>query len=387
MRLMLGVAATALLIASSAFAQDEGLTDSTILIGTFTPTTGPAANFGKVVSGVEAVYKAVNDEGGINGRKIEIIREDTACDPTRGVAAVKKLISQDRVFMLHGGTCSNVVMAAKPEIVRSGIPFVVAGAANSHIGTPTEANIFQPVATTATVARTMVDFAMSKPDASKIAIISHSDDWGKSNRDPAVEYLKSKYNLDPALDLFMERGSTDTTPQVLRLRQANPDVILAMLYPAEVAIFMRDMYKYGLRVPTLGTQAISIEDTKNRVGNPAAVENFYVFYPVAAPIDSPTMKPYYDMVAKYFPNERPETLSFLGMGGAYAVVEALKNAGPDLTREKFVAAMNAIHDLDTGVASAPIGFTPEDHVGIKGGAMVTYVDGEAMVVHELTPQD
>lgn len=71
---------------------------------------------------------------------------------------------------------------------------------------------------------------------------------GKSNHDPAVAELKSKYNLDPVLDLSMARGSADSTPQVLKLRAAAPDVIIAILYPAELAIFERDAYKYVMAV-------------------------------------------------------------------------------------------------------------------------------------------
>ncbi len=384
--LMGAVAALLVAAAMPAFAEEQGVTKDTIKIGTFTPNTGPAANFGKVVSGVEALYKEVNDHGGINGRKIEIIREDDACDPSRGVAAVKKLIAQDKVFLIHGGTCSNVVMAAKPEIIRAGIPFLTAGAAASGIGTPTAPNIFQPVATTDIVARTMVDFAMSKPGTTKIAVVSHSDDWGKSNRDPAVAYLKSKYKFDPVLDLSMERGTSDATPQVLQLRQAKPDFILAMLYPAEVAIFLRDMAKYGVQTPTLGTQALSIEDTRNRVGSQAAVDNFYVFYPVVAPIGAPEMERFTAALKKYYPNESPETLSYLGMGGALASIEALKRAGPNLTRESYLDALNSLQNFESGIASAPISFSPTDHVGIKGGAMITYVDGKTVVVHKWAPK-
>lgn len=380
-------ALAALALAGGIAHADEttGLTKDTIKLGIFGPMTGPAALFGKGVFGVESVYKAVNDAGGINGRKIEIVREDTACDPTRGLAAFKKLASQDQVFALDAGLCSNVVMAAKADIAKSGIPFMGLGAATPGIATPLAANMFQPVATTDEVGRSLIDFAMSKPGAKKIAIVSHSDDWGKSNRDPAVAYLKSKYGLDPVMDLTMERGSTDATPQVLKLRNAGADFVLVLMYPAEVAIFMRDAYKYGVKVPVLAPQSISLEDTKARVGSLAPVANMAVYYPYAHPTDTPEMKKWSDLIHKYYPDERIEAFSFLGMSGALAMVQALKDAGPDLTRSKLIAALNNIKNFDSGISATPINFSATDHAGIKGGAFLTYdKSGKPVVVKNWT---
>jgi branched-chain amino acid transport system substrate-binding protein len=366
--------------AQDAKGDTTGLTRDTIKIGVFGPMTGSAALFGKAVFGVESVFKEVNDKGGINGRKIEIVREDTACDPTRGLAAFKKLVSQEQVFAINGGLCSNVMMALKDDIAKSKVPLMVIGAATPGISHPLVANMFQPVATTDEVGRTMIDYAMSRPDTTRIAFVSHSDDWGKSNRDPAVQYLKEKYKIDPVADLSMERGSSDATPQILRLRSANPQFIVMMMYPAEVAIFVRDAYKYGLKVPLLAPQSISLEDTRDRVGGMAAVQNMAVYYPYAHPTASPEMQKYARLINKYYPSEKVESFSFLGMSGAYALIKALQDAGPDLTREKLIAQLNTIKDFDSGISSAPITFTPQDHAGIHGGAMAKFKGNDIVVV-------
>lgn len=378
--LFAGVMVALSMIAAGANAQTVGVTRDTIKIGLFGPLTGSASIFGKAVFGAEAIYRDVNDQGGIHGRKIEIVREDDGCDPARGISTVKKLISQDKVFMLHGGVCSGVVMAIKPDVIKSGTPFVVLGAASNLISQPTVANLFHPIATTVTVAYAMVDFVMTRKGVDKIALVSHSDDWGKSNRDPAVEHLKAAYKLAPVVDLSMERGSSDATPQILKLKESGAQVVLAMLYPAELAIFMRDAYKYGLKIPVLGNQGVSLEDTRNRAGSPAAVDNLYVFFPLAAPYTDPPMAKWAKLVTKHFPGEKLDTFTFLGMGGTLAIVEALKKAGPDLTQEKFIAALNTIRNFESGVLSAPISFTPEDHAGVKGGHMLTYVKGKPTIM-------
>ncbi|MBB5466778.1 branched-chain amino acid transport system substrate-binding protein [Paraburkholderia sp. CI2] len=362
---------------------ETGVTNDTIKIGLFGEMTGAASLYGKSVYGAEAVYKQANDAGGVNGRKIEIVREDESCDPSKGIAAVRKLVSQDQVFMIHGGVCSGVVLAARPELIKSGVPFMDLGAASVMISMPFAANIFQPVATTDAVGRRMADFAMSRAGTTKVAIISHSDDWGKSNRDPAVAELMQKFNLQPVADLSMERGTSDATPQVLKVKTSGAQVVLAMLYPAELAIFMRDAYKYGLQVPVLGSQGVSLDDTRQRAGNPHAADNLYVFYPLVAPLDDARMQPWLKLVNRYGSGGQPETFTFLGMGGAAAVVQALKDSGRDLTRGRFIAAMNNLHSFDTGVMAAPLTFTATDHAGLKTGSMLTYVNGKATVVQTL----
>ena len=358
-----------------AFAADPGVTKDTIKIGMFGPLTGPTAVGSLPLLGAVSVYKNANDQGGINGRKIELVIEDDACDPNKTIAAVKKLIAQDQVFMIHGGWCSGTVLAIKPELARNpGLPFMVLGAASAAISTPIQPNIFHPIATTNTVAKAMVDFAMTKPNAKRIAIISHSDEWGKSHLDPVIANLKAA-GLEPVETVYLERGGVDATSQILRIRAAKPDFVLAILYPPELTIYMRDAYKYGIKVPTVTTQGVSVEDMVKRVGLPAATKELFVFYPLNATLDSADLKKWSDLYTKYNPKDPVETLSFMGMTGALAVVEALKRAGPDLTREKLIAELNKLNDFNPGIQSGALSFTPEQHAGIRTGKVI-YMPGD-----------
>lgn len=377
-------AAMAWCMVGSAYAADPGITKDSIKIGIFGPMTGPASDFGKAELGVQAVYKDLDAHGGINGRKIETYLEDTGCNPAKGIAAVKKLISQDQVFMLNGGSCSNVVMAVKPQIAASGVPYVVVSAASSAISDPIAPNIFQTVATTATMGRVMVDFAMTKPGAKRIAIIGGTDDWAKSGIDPAIAELKNKFHLAPVADVTFNKGSINATPQVLKIKAAKPDFILAFLYPAEFAIFLRDANQYGLNVPVMGNQAISIEDTAHQLANPAIMKNVYVFYPLIAQVGEPKLAKWEAIFKKYNPGVRLETSSLLGMGGAEAVIHVLREAGPDLTRAKVIAGLDNLHDFNTGVLASPLRFSPQHHAGIDGGAIIHYVGNKLVLMHKFT---
>src|SRR5207245_4716215 len=105
---------------------EDGVREDEIKIGAFVPLAGPVYMYGKLaMNGLEALFDKVNQEGGIYGRRLKLVREDDACKPEGGIAAVKKLIYDDKVFAINGGGCSNATLAAKPEIVKAGIPFVV----------------------------------------------------------------------------------------------------------------------------------------------------------------------------------------------------------------------------------------------------------------------
>ena len=372
------LAAAACALALPAAAQD-GVTATTIKIGVMAPLTGNASSYSKAQIGLDAYYKWVNDQGGIHGRKIETVLEDYACDSTKGVAAVKKLIHQDKVFMLHGNSCSAVAMAIKPIVVEAGVPWVIAHAANPAISTPPVKNIFHGVPVGKTMGVAMGQFVASKPGLSRVAIISHTDDWAKSYCAPATEYLASK-QIKPALEVAFERGQADSTAQTLRIKQANPDFVIACLYEAETAIFLKDMKKYAVNVPVMGTAGTDLENTLKRVGDVDTVANYYVPHMYADNLDGPRLKKFVDILKKYYPNETVSAFSLISMGGGAAVVEALKRAGRDLTRDKLIAELDRTKGFETGVLAGAITWSPGDRDGVKEVAVAGFVKGKPTVL-------
>jgi branched-chain amino acid transport system substrate-binding protein len=373
------IASSLALIAATVLpAQAEtGVSEDTIKIGMFAPMTGNASIFGRYTVGARAYYNMINEQGGVNGRKIEVILEDSGCDPTTTVAATKRLISQEEVFAFHAGVCTGDIMAVKADLERQGIPFMNLGAAGSTLTDPLAANMFSALPNTKVVGETLVKFAMSKPDAKRLVVISHPDDWGRSQLEPAIAMLKDEYDMEFVESVNMERGATDITPQILKLRQAQPDVVLSFLYPTETAIFVREAYQLGLQAPLLGCFGAPFEDTVKRVDNEAAVKNLYVFHALAEPVNSPMVQKWVEMIKQHGDADVViDDYTVNGIGSAQVVVEALKQLGDNPTRAGFIEALNGIKDFDTQLLSGPVSFSADDHAGVKTGAMITAKNGE-----------
>ena len=361
--------------------ETTGLTDTAIKVGVMGPFSGNASSYSKTQIGLMAYFKHINDQGGINGRKFDIIQEDTACDPAKGIAAAKKLVHQDEVFYLHGNSCSGVAMAVKPTVSPTGIPWIIAHAVNPKITMPVneKKSIFHGVPAGPAYGSTMGKFIMSKPGVKRIAMVAHTNDWAKAYCDPAIEVIKASGG-EIIEELSLERGQTDATAQVLRLKKANPDFILGCLYEAETVIFLRDAKKYGVRIPVMGTAGTDLENTLERLGDPDAVKDYYVLHAFVDKVDGPKMKKWNDIILKYYPNETITGFSAISMASGVAAVKALKAAGRDLTRSKFIAELDNIKGLKTGILACDITWSSTDRHGCKKSAVAGFVEGKPTVL-------
>ena len=377
------MAALGVLSMVGAASADEttGLTDTTIKVGVMGPFTGNASSYSKTQIGLMAYFKHINDQGGINGRKFDIVQEDTACAPAKGIAAAKKLVHQDEVFYLHGNSCSGVAMAVKPTVAPTGIPWIIAHAVNPKISMPVneKKSIFHGVPAGPAYGSTMGKFVMSKPGVKRVAMVTHTNDWAKAYCDPAIEVIKAAGG-EIIEELALERGQTDATAQVLKLKQTKPDFILGCLYEAETVIFLRDAKKYGVRIPVMGTAGTDLENTLERLGDPDAVKDYYVLHAFVDKVDGPKMKKWNDIILKYYPNETITGFSAVSMASGVAAVKALNAAGRDLTRSKFIAALENIQGLETGILACDITWTPTDRHGCKKSAVAGFVDGKPTVL-------
>lgn len=373
------------LAANYAAAAEIGVTDTTIKIGMFGPLTGAASINGHPISnGSIAIYNEANAKGGIHGRKIEVINEDSACDPAKALAATKKLIHRDQVFMIHGGSCSTAVASTTDEVEKSGVPFMLIAATMDSLTAPVKKNIFTAQMTGSRDGHGMATFAASIPGVKRVALIGFASDWADTKINPAKEVLKAK-GIEVVAHETVEVGVADTTAQVHRIKAAKPDAILAFTFPGESSIFLRDAWKYGLRGKFQGSPqvVVSFPDLVTlieKVGNIDAVQDVYAITVLKDTFDSATLKPFVDLRYKYFPNDLKTAGALQGMAGGHVIVEALQRVGRDLTRQKFIDTLESIQNFTDHPNSCAISFSKTKHQGCDTPTHWTLVGDKVVAV-------
>jgi branched-chain amino acid transport system substrate-binding protein len=368
------IAAAAVIIAVTAMPTQadntQGITDTVIKIGNLGPFTGESSIFTPLNYGPEAYLRHINAQGGVHGRKFETVFADDACNEAKGIAAAKKLVYDDKVFMIIGHPCSGVAMAIKPMLDKEGVPWVGL-AANPKITNPVVPNSFHIGYTGIASGRTMASFAMSKPGVRKIALVQHSNDWAHGYCDPAASYIKQNGG-EVVVETAMERGSTDATAQVLQIKAASAQAVMGCLYQQELVILLRDMHKFRVKVPVLGALGADFEQTVEQVGDRDAIQQvFFQPFQFKAPLGRGPLKEFHDIFLKYLTKDElpkagePTNFYYFGVPAGIVTVEAFRRAGPQPTREKWIAAMESIKDFDTGVFADLENLSHDNHDGVS----------------------
>ena len=378
-------ATIALSLPQSASSAEMGVTDSTIKIGLLVPLTGPGgATVGLgMATGAKAVWSEINDQGGIHGRKIEWVEVDTGCTAERGIPAAMKAIHEDEVFLLASGGCSNEILSYRDIVIENGVPFSVWGATNDKITLQPNCCIFRTSLRAGYEGVLQADFANSIPGAKRFAIIAQHDAWGQAKYDGVMNQLKM-LGIEVVVDEEMTIDTIDATPQVLRIANANPDVIITDLFPKPTTVFLRAAHQYGLtKLPIiLHTSINDLVELEELVGLPGAVDNAYTVTFTRDP-NAPDLAVWNDKLKKIASEVTLTPYSMWGVTGAQVVAEALRNAGPDLTRESFIGAMEAMQGFESEMIVGPISYSADDHDGNKTG-MFQKLDGGRMVDVGLT---
>jgi branched-chain amino acid transport system substrate-binding protein len=373
--------ATLTLTLGAAQAQDPGITATSIKLGVFAPLSGNSMAYGfDVLNAAKMYYDKVNKEGGIHGRKIELVVEDDRCSANDLLAAVKKLTEQDKVFMLNGGSCSGAVVGAREYIERAQIPYVMLNASGDGALYPPSKYIYGAFSISQrAVGGSMVQFAFEHLKARKIGYINHDDAYGSWNLE-AAEFQSKQRGTELQVQ-SVNPNITDVTAPMLKIRAANPDALVITTYARPVGLLVKKAHELGFNKPIIiGVNGTAdLKQLVENVGNKEAFRNVYIQEVLADVPGGPKLKWVYDMYAQYYPElaakpGHPQTYMPYGIPSAMTVVNALKAAGPQPTREKVLTALSQTK-FDSGVMAGPIELTATDHAGQKSAIYLKF-DGD-----------
>jgi branched-chain amino acid transport system substrate-binding protein len=371
------IAAAAASFVTAAFAQTRGVTASEVVFGMHTDLSGVAATYG--VSSSNAVkmrFDEINDGGGINGRKIKVIIEDTAYQVPKAVQACNKLINRDKVFAFVAPLGTPMNNACFKDQFAVGVPNLFPLSAARSMYEPYERLKFYGAASYVDQVRSGIDYFVKTKGKKAVCVMYQDTDFGKEVLEGAEQQTK-KLGIKVVETTAHKPTDQDFTAPIGKLRSAGCDLIIMGTIVRDSIVPYTTARKAGWNdVDFLGSAAVY----DLVVGAAQGMEGFYGMGLTEMPyVDSgvASVKTFVENYKKKF-NVDPNIGAVYGYVAADLTVQGLKNAGKDLTLDSFIKGLEAIKGYKDIFNGPQVSFGPNIRQGasssflaqVKGGKWV-----------------
>jgi branched-chain amino acid transport system substrate-binding protein len=369
---------------------NQGISDTEIVIGTHQDLSGPIKTWGVPVSnGMKLAVEEINAAGGINGRKLRLIIEDSAYDPKKAVLASQKLVEKDKVLAVIGGMGSAPVIASQDILFDAGVfqLFPLTAAEFTYKFDPAKpqerlkfSNLLPYVESTRAVIKYMV--ASKKPQ--KPCLMYQDDEYGKNVLDGFTQQLEVE-KIKPVSITTYKRGASDFSAQIAKMKADGCDLVVLGTILRETIGAMSEAKKLGWDVTFLGATPTNIPDTitlgKDTVEGMFAAGAFETPYADTA---KGKVKDWAEAYKKMFGTDA-NTQSVIGYNAIMTFAHYVKLAGKDLTGQKLLDALESGDPFLDIFNSPPTKFSKTNHLAntitqlqqIKGGRWVVIKEGLA----------
>ena len=359
-----------------------GASDTEIKIGNLMPYSGPLSVYGLIGRTEAAYFKKVNDEGGVNGRKINFLSYDDAYSPPKAVEQVRKLVENDEVLAIFGTTGTPSNSAIMNYLNRQKVPqlFVATGA--SKFSNPKEfpwtMGWIPKYRTEAAIYGKQI---LSQSPNAKIAIIYQRDDFGRDYLEGLKQSLGEKTS-----QIVGEAGYETTSPtitsEIVSLKATGADVLLIAATSKFASQTLRTLGDIGWRPQIyISNTAVAIDTVLKPAGlenAKGAVSAAYRMDPEDSTwADDPGMKEFKSFMSKYFPDGPRNDQTTFGYLQASVMIHVLQQCGDDLTRENMMKQAASLHDLALPllIPGIKLNTSPTDYSPIKQFKLMKF-DGE-----------
>lgn len=353
----------------------DGVTATTIKYGLIYDQTGsqnvaqdPWAN------GVQTQLKKANDAGGINGRKIEVITADDKSSVPTGIQAMKKFISQTPTLGITGINGSSIQEAALPTLRKEDMPYVGPQSTTKAGLVPFANSAFYVIPSYADQVDVYMKYMTDrlkkpKPRVAIFRLIAASGVEVSDLTVAATEKMGGQIVANEELD----PTATSADAQIQKIAASNPDFIVFHTSPTLSAIALKAMQKLNAKIPVISTFAgggpVPYEAVKPATGD--LFQYTSAFTP--SDIKVPGTEELIADAKKYgYAKDAANTQYVIGYIVGQVIVEGIRNAGKDLTRESFIKGLEQITDLDTKGLSENVRFGPKDRSGLSGSRPYRY---------------
>jgi branched-chain amino acid transport system substrate-binding protein len=370
-------------IGSLTFGQSvPGVSDKEILIGSCSALEGPSHFLGvETVTGAKAYFNLANDEGGVNGRKLKLISADDSYDPAKTQACFDHLMSE-KVFALgfFVGTPTAVKYVTMADNEKIPLVGLFTGAQTLYV--PLRHWIVNVRASYFDETREQMNGLWNTLGDKKIGVIYPEDAFGTTVLEGVKVALK-EHGADPAIVASYQRQTTQVGGAIDTVRGANPDAVVIVGPANTVAPILKQAHAKGWKPLFLTVSFVGTDELITEAGPDAEGVVITQVVPPYYMTDFKSVALYRRALGKYFPSEQPNFVSLEGFVDAMVMVEGLKRAGKDLTREGLIHGIESIHDYDLGLGpQLKINYSAKEHKGfnhvlatvVRGGRAVPFTD-------------
>ncbi|MDP2450366.1 ABC transporter substrate-binding protein [Polaromonas sp.] len=376
------LALAALALSTGYATAQQGVSKTEITLGSIQDLSGPIAGFGKQARlGMLLRVDEINEQGGINGRKLKIIVEDDAYDPKKSVLAAQKLVNQDKIFMMvgHIGTAQN--LAAMPvQFEKNVINFFPITAAR-EMYEPFHQLKYSFAATYYDQVRNATPKLAKEKGVTKVCTMYQDDEFGLEVVRGAEAGLKT-IGMEFAEKTSYKRGATDFSSQVAKMKAAGCEMVVLGTIIRETIGAIGTSRKTGFNPVFLGSSA-AYTDLIHKLGGPA-MNGLYATMTVQNPYLDEASQPIRFWANKYKTkfNEDPTVFSVYGYNIIDTFAKVAQKAGPNLTTESFIKVMDTMSIPPDMFGSAPATFSPTKRLGSDASRLSQITDGKWKVVSE-----
>ena len=360
----------------------QGVGKTEVTLGSIQDLSGPLAGFGKQARlGMMLRVDEINEQGGINGRKLKLIIEDSGYDPKKAVLAAQKLVNQDKIFMMvgHLGTAQN--LAAMPvQFDKNIINFFPITAAR-EMYEPFHKLKYSFAATYYDQIRTTAPKLIKDKNIKKVCTLYQDDEFGLEVMRGGEAGLKT-IGMEFAEKTSYKRGATDFSSQVARMKASGCEMVVLGTIIRETIGAIGESRKTGFNPLFFGSSA-SYTDLIHKLGGPA-MNGLYATMTVQNPYLDEASQPIRFWANKYKTkfNEDPTVFSVYGYNIIDTFAKAAQKAGTSLTTESFIKAMDTMTIPPDMFGSAQATFSPTKRLGSDASRLSQITDGKWKPVSE-----
>ena len=341
-----------------------GVSDTEIVFGTHLPISGSAAAaYAPIADGLRAYFDYINDaEGGVYGRKIKLIVGDDHYNPPDTMEVIRKQVEQNEVFAIVAGLGDETHSAVWKYLEERGIPdMFIASGLHKWTEPPVETR-FAGLPDYQIEGRMLGAYVAENYDGKKIGILRENNEYGVDGLTGLRMGLEGS-SVEIVAEEMCEATVADVSAQTQRLRNGGAEVVVSLAGPlmsASLVQTARAVMSWEVPILVSGVDCsdifIDLAGAENAEGIVSVVFGHQVYE-----TDNPGIKQHREMMAKYGGGALVSNFTLYGASIAEMTVEALKRAGPDLTREGFTHAAESIRDWTCSTCLTPINMSPTDH--------------------------